>query len=78
MSVAHTTVRVGEDSMLREDAFVGRSGQPVARVSLGAQHEEVGVYGSARAIRRLGRAMLAAADAADKLSPRREPTGAVG
>jgi hypothetical protein len=77
MSIASTTVRVGEESALRDRSFVGRSGEAVAWLDVGAAGT-LGVYGSARAIRRLGEAMVTAADAADELpAQQRQPAGAV-
>ena len=76
MSIARTSVRVREDSGLCDRPFVSRSGEPFAWLDVG-EDAELSVYGSPRAMRRLGEAVLAAADAADDLSSEREPVEVV-
>jgi hypothetical protein len=76
MTVVHTTVRVDDESVVQERAFVRRSGEPIAWLDVGALGE-LGVYGSAPAMRRVGAAVLAAADAVEALTAE-PPDEAVG
>lgn len=69
MALARITVRVGEDSPLRAQSFIDESGELCAWLDVGAEGE-FSVYGSPAALRRLGTAMLAAADDADELVER--------
>jgi hypothetical protein len=71
MALARATLRLGEDSPLREQSFISESGELCAWLDVGADGE-FSVYGSPAALRRLGTAMLAAADAADELAERHE------
>jgi hypothetical protein len=71
MALARTTVRLGVHSPLREQSFISESGELCAWLDVGA-NGEFGVYGSAAALRRLGAALLAAADAADELAEANE------
>jgi hypothetical protein len=66
MSVARTTVRVTGDVTVSQRSFVGRSGDPVGWLDVG-ERDELGVYGTPGALRRLAAALLIAADAADEL-----------
>jgi hypothetical protein len=66
MRVARCSVRVREDSELREQSFVRECGEPWAWLDLG-EDREVSVYGSPAAMRRLAAAVIAAADVADGL-----------
>jgi hypothetical protein len=66
MALTRTTVRLGEHSPLREQSFISESGELCAWLGVGAEGE-LSVYGSPAALRRLGTAMLAAADDADEL-----------
>jgi hypothetical protein len=68
MPLARTTVYVREDCDLGERSFVGRSGDPCAWLEIG--DDEVGVWGSPAAMRRLAAAVLATAEAADERFPR--------
>jgi hypothetical protein len=65
MRLARCSVHVRERSELGEQSFVHESGEPCAWLELG-DHEVV-LYGSPAAMRRLGAAVLAAAEAADAL-----------
>jgi hypothetical protein len=64
-AVARASVRVGEDSVLRQHVFVGRSGEPIGWLDVG-EGADLGVYGSPGGLRRLAAALLIAADAADQ------------
>jgi hypothetical protein len=66
MRVARCSVWVREDSELREQSFVRESGEPWAWLDLG-EDREVALYGSPAAMRRLGAAVMAAADVAEQL-----------
>jgi hypothetical protein len=70
MRVARCSVYVREESELRERSFVRESGEPWAWLDLG-EDGEVSVYGSPAAMRRLGVAVIAAADVAEQLSEAR-------
>jgi hypothetical protein len=72
MRVARCSVWVREEAELREQSFVRESGEPWAWLDLGADRE-VSVYGSPAAMRRLGAAVIAAADVADGLPEGRGP-----
>jgi hypothetical protein len=65
--VARMTVCVGEDALLRRHRFVSAAGESVAWLNVG-DAGELCVYGSPEAMRRLGGALLGAADAADELA----------
>ena len=66
MGVARITVAVREDSPLRPEAFrSGATGEAVGWLEVG--EFEVGLYGSAAALRRLSVSALAAAEHADEL-----------
>jgi hypothetical protein len=68
IAVARMTVCVGEDAPLRRHRFVSAAGEPVAWLNVG-EAGELCVYGSPEAMRRLGEAVLAAADSAEALAP---------
>jgi hypothetical protein len=65
--VASCCVRVCERSQLREQSFLRESGEPWAWLYVG-EHHEVSIYGPPAALRRLGAAVIAAADAAERLA----------
>jgi hypothetical protein len=67
---ARLSVSVDEHAPLRPHRFVSAAGEPVAWLSVG-DAGELNVYGSPAALRRLGEAALATADAADELRPGR-------
>ena len=69
--VASCSVCVRERSELREHSFVRESGEPWAWLYVG-EDAEVSVYGVPAAMRRLGAAVIAAADAAELLASERE------
>ena len=66
MRVARCSVWVRERSQLCEQSFVRESGEPWARLDVG-EEREVSMYGPPAAMRRLGIAVMAAADVADEL-----------
>jgi hypothetical protein len=66
MSASRTTVRLTEDTTVSQRSFVGRAGDPVGWLDVG-DGNELGLYGSPDAVRRLAAALLIAADAADGL-----------
>jgi hypothetical protein len=66
MRVARTTVRLWPDTTVSQRSFVGRSGDPVGWLDVG-ERNELGLYGSPDAVRRLAAALLIAADVADGL-----------
>jgi hypothetical protein len=68
IAVARMTVCVGEDAPLRGHRFVSAAGEPVAWLNVG-EAGELCVYGSPEVMRRLGEAVLAAADEAEELAP---------
>jgi len=65
--IASCSVCVRERSELREQSFLRESGEPWAWLYVG-DDAEVSVYGRPAAMRRLGAAVIAAADAADRLA----------
>jgi hypothetical protein len=66
MRIARCSVYVRDESELREQSFVRESGEPWAWLDLG-EDREVALYGSPAAMRRLGAAVIGAADAAEQL-----------
>lgn len=70
MALARTTVRLGESPAARA-VVSNEPGELCAWLDVGAEGE-FSVYGSPAALRRLGTAILAAADAADELAERHE------
>jgi hypothetical protein len=65
--VARCSMWVRERSQLCEQSFVRESGEPWARLDVG-EDREVSMYGPPAAMRRLGAAVMAAADTADELA----------
>jgi hypothetical protein len=76
MRLARCSVWVREEAELREQSFVRESGEPWAWLDLGEDREVV-LYGSPAAMRRLGAAVIAAADTAEQL-PEGRGTADVG
>jgi hypothetical protein len=75
MAYARSTVRVNDDSALREHAFIRDSGAPCAWLDVG-EDGALGVWGSPAAMRRLAAGVIAAADAAQGLVDRKQPVDA--
>jgi hypothetical protein len=64
------TVCIDEAAALGPHRFVSAAGEPVAWLNVG-DAEELCVYGSPAAVRRLGEAAVEAANAAEELAPGR-------
>jgi hypothetical protein len=67
MNAVSCRVYVRERSQLDEQSFVRESGEPWAWLDVG-ENREVSIYGPPAAMRRLGAAVTAAADAAERLA----------